>query len=177
MLNTASEDDIKSHGICSKCLHKAHQGACDMKSKPFLCTEHNMNYKICKCPYLLSKPVSVQNSSVNNFFGPVAFDMEVITLVGPNGKEVSALITYDSFASQSSIASSLVSSMNLSKKNLGKVKIQTYAGIIEDDGHTASVRIKELNNECFEFLNNQNSQTLGVCLYKIPLAWKKKYRK
>ena len=97
-------------------------------------------------------------------------------MVGPNGKEVSALITYDSFASQSSIASSLVSSMNLIKKNLGKVKIQTYAGIIADDGHTASVRIKELNNKLFEFLINHNPQTLGVCQAKIPLAWKKKYR-
>ena len=84
-----------------------------------------MNHKICKCPFRGkdNKPAGVQNSSVNNFFGPVAFDAEIITLVGPNGKEVSSLITYDSFASQSSIASSLVSSRNLTMKNLGKVEI------------------------------------------------------
>ena len=79
-----------------------------------------MSHKICKCPFCGKdgEPAGVQNSSDNNFFCPVAFDTEIITLVGPNGKEVSSLITYDSFASQSSIASSLVSSMNLTKKNL-----------------------------------------------------------
>ena len=58
-----------------------------MRGKPFLCTEHNMNHKICKCPFRGKdgKPAGVQNSSVNNFFGPVAFDTEIITLVGPNG--------------------------------------------------------------------------------------------
>ena len=179
-MENKSAEQLKNSGLCIKCLSRNHEGSCSELTIPYLCPSHLTNVKVCGCPKPISSTDAItQNASVvaSSFFGPVAFDTEQVTIIAPGG-ERQVLMTYDSFASQSSVSGHIATELGLSRTNMGSVDIHQYNGVVTGvPTQTVIAGLKELGGTYIQFLVNEcKEQILPVCGTHVPAAWRRKYK-
>ena len=92
------------------------------------------------------------------------------------GKKVKkVLLTYDSFASHTSMDVSLKDELQLSTQEIGDLKIQTYGGIIREKGFQTTAYIEGLKTRKIDFILSKCQQTIPEYEYEVPLGWRRKY--
>ena len=112
---------------CLKCLRRKHEGECGPATKPFLCPKHGKHQIICKCSDSKWKHKIQQNSTniVNKAtMGAIGFDSEWI-IIRNKGKMRKTLLTYDSFASHTTLNKALKEDLCLEETSIGDIEIQT----------------------------------------------------
>ena len=163
---------------CVKCLLKKHPGDCRESNKPYVCPKHKENQIICKCSdSKWTKPKIQQNSTnlVNRaVLGSIGFDTEMVVIRNGN-KQRRVLLTYDSFASHTTLNKTLKQELGLKENSIGKIEIQTYAGSVQEEGFVVKANIDGAHSQKIDFLISTNAQTLPVCKYDIPQCWIQKY--
>ena len=125
---------------------------------------------VCKCE---EKDKIFKNSSINQTaIGSVGFDSEIVSI--RNGKKVKrVLLTYDSFASHTSMDVSLKDELQLSTQEIGDLRIQTYGGIIREKGYQTTAVIEGLKQRKIDFILSKCQQTIPEYEYNVPYGWKK----
>ena len=111
------------------------------------------------------------NTSVNSTaFENVGFDTEeVIVRHGEKMKRV--LLTYDLFASHTTMNYAVKEDLQLDTKYIGSLSINTYSGLIEEKGYQVSATIDGLNGK-IDFIICSCSQNIPLYEYEVPSAWK-----
>ena len=82
-----------------------------------------------------------------------------------------ALLTYDSFASHTTLNKALKEDLCLEETSIGNIEIQTYSGSVCEDGFLVSAKIDGMKKEQKDFLVSTNAQKMPVCHYDIPQSW------
>ena len=106
--------------------------------------------------------------------GNVGFDTEVVVV--RNGKKMmKTILTYDSFASHTTLNYVVRDKLSLDTKYNGDLQINTYNGIKEEKGYQASAHIDGLYNPEVDFIISTCSQKIPDDQYDVPIKWAKKY--
>ena len=165
---------LKDKAICAKCIfiHRPYETECQNWAKPYICETHEVHKMVCKCK---EKDKIFKNLSINQTaIGSVGFDSEIVSI--RNGKKVKrVLLTYDSFASHTSMDVSLKDELQLSTQEIGDLKIQTYGGIIREKEYQTTAVIEGLKTRKIDFMLSKCPQTIPEYEYNAPFGWKKKY--
>ena len=165
--------------MCLICLGRKHDGPCRDTATPFICPTHKEHHIICKCSASnWNKPRIQQNAThvVNgSALGVVGFDSEMVIIKNGN-KQKRVLLTYDSFASHTTMNESLQKELGLKASPLGNVEIQTYAGSVQEQSFVVSAQIEGVHSRNIDFLFSSNAQKMPLCQYEIPDFWVKKYK-
>ena len=99
-----------------------------------------------------------------------------MTIIAPGG-EKRVLLTYDGFASQSSIAGNIATELGLHRTDMDTIDIHQYNGIVRSSAQTVRAGLKELGGKQIEFMVNDSAeQILPICEAHIPTAWQRKYK-
>ena len=118
----------------------------------------------------------MNNACVNKtILGHVGFDTEVVTI--RNGKKSKkVLLTYDSFASHTTVHGAVKDELGLKANFIGNLSVQTYAGSVEEKGFQVCATIDGLQGKKkIDFLVSSCSQSIPTFKYKVPHVWKSKY--
>ena len=103
----------------------------------------------------------------------MGFDTEMITV--KNGKKMmDALLTYDSFASHTTMCEVVKDTLSLETKFIGNLQVNTYNGIKEEIGYQASANIVGLE-QTVDFIISSCSQKIPAYQYDVPVEWFEKY--
>ena len=120
------KSSLKYKGICLKCLCK-HTEDCRDPKAAYVCTTHQVNKKVCKSEKKAAKLQS--NSCINStVLGNVGFDTEVV-IIRYGKKMMQTILTYDSFASHTTLNYIVRDKLSLDTKYIGDLQINTYNGI------------------------------------------------
>ena len=85
----------------------------------------------------------MNNSTVNKcVLGQIGFQSEIITV--RSARRV--VVTFDSFASHSSMSAELRKELNLNMTSLGFVDVQHYGGHSQEEGFQCTARIDGVSN-------------------------------
>ena len=104
----------------------------------------------------------------------MGFDSEIVSI--RNGKKIKrVLLTYDSFASHTSMDVSLKDELQLSTQEIGDLKVQTYGGIIREKVYQTTAVIEGLKTRKIDFILSKCQQTIPEYEYNVPFGWRKKY--
>ena len=83
-----------------------------LKNRKYFCNEHSVTRALCQCP----KPVIMNNVTDNrSVLGQVGFNSEIITIKSQHTSK-RVLVTFDSYASHSSISADLKDELDLLKQ-------------------------------------------------------------
>ena len=124
--------------ICVKFLFKHNNEECYWLTAKYVFQTQKVQKSVCKCEKGESKNGGTKiqtNSSINNIaLGSVGFDTEVVTI--RNEKKMKQVqLTYDSFASHTTLNSVLKDELRLDTTYIGDLNIQTNSGIFEEKGY------------------------------------------
>ena len=85
------------------------------------------------------------------------------------------ILTYDSFASHTTMSDVVKDELCLETKDIGDLQINTYNGIKSERGYQTSANIDGLHNYKIDFIISTCSQKIPAYQYDVPLEWNKKY--
>ena len=119
-----------------KCLRKKHTGDCGEATTSYVCPKHKEHQIICKCPDSKWKLQKIQQNSTNvvnqAVLGAIGSDSEMVVIRNGN-KQRKVLLTYDSFASHTTLNKALKQELCLKENSVGNIEIQTYAGSVQEE--------------------------------------------
>ena len=165
--------------VCLLCIRRKHDGLCNDRSTPYICPKHKQNQLICKCSESNWRKPRIQNNATNvvngSALGVVGFESEMVVIKNGN-KQKRVMLTYDSFASHTTMNESLQQDLGLTANPLGNVEIQTYAGSVQEQSFMVSAQIEGVHSRKIDFLLSSNAQKMPLCQYKIPNFWIQKYK-
>ena len=162
---------LNDKGLCVKCLLSKHNGECNDWKKPYMCETHNANKSVCKC----GKVQLQNNTSINGgVLGSVGFDTEQIT-VRNGSRSQQVVLTYDSFASHTTMNRSLVEDLELKPTYVGELLINTYNGRVEEKGFSTRASIDGITKPV-DFIISSVTQKIPQFVYQVPQKWMKKYK-
>ena len=168
---------------CTKCLknrsedsHQCHEIA--LKWNP-TCNTHKICTKICKCKVQppQNTPPSPHTQVTNNVcinksvLGRVGFNTERITVYSGD-RSMEVLVTYDSYASHSSISPEVVRELKLKQTFVGMLDIQHFGGNKQEEGFSVTAHISPLVKP-IQFLVGECGQSLPSYKYEVPKKWEK----
>ena len=84
------------------------------------------------------------------------------------------ILTYDSFASHTTLNYVVRDKLSLDTKYIGDLQINTYNGIKEEKGYQESANIDGLCAKV-DFIISSCSQKIPAYQYDVPIEWAKKY--
>ena len=145
----------------------------------FICPQHKQHQLICKCAQSNFRKPSIKNNATNvingTALGVVGFESEFV-IIKNGDKRKKVLLTYDSFASHSTMNEGLQKVLDLTTSPLGNVEIQTYSGSVQEQSYMVSAKIEGVHKRKIDFLLSSNAQKMPMCQYKVPAIWMKKYK-
>ena len=93
-----------------------------------------------------------------------------------NGKKMmQTILTYESFASHTTLNYVVRDKLSLDTKDIGDLQINTYNGVKEERGYQTSAHIDGLYSPKIDFIISTCSQKILAYQYDVPLEWMKKY--
>ena len=166
-------DMCKKQGVCEKCLWKKMKNGpqkCPEKNRKQYCNKHDVSRSLCQCP----QPNIMNNATVNkSVLGQVGFNSEIITIRSQH-KSKKVLVTFDSYASHSSISPELKDDSGLVETSVGMVDVQHYGGRTQTEGFQCTASIDGVSKP-IDFLVGGCQQKLPTYNYAVPDTWIKKY--
>ena len=92
-----------------KCLKRSNSGihianGCNPKTKHFVCKTHELHHLVCRCPKTVQNRTDMGgNAKKGSFFcREIIFNTESVQVETKNGKTLTVVLNYDSWASDSS---------------------------------------------------------------------------
>ena len=85
------------------------------------------------------------------------------------------LLTYDSFASHTTMNYAVKEELQMDTKYIGSFSINTYGGLIEEKGYQVSANIYGLNGKINFIVSIHILSNIPFYEYEVPAVWKTKY--
>ena len=115
----------------------------------------------------------MNNATVNKcVLGQIGFQSEIITVRSAN-KSRRVIVTFDCFASHSSMSSELKDELGLNMTSLGLIDVQHYGGHSQEEGFQCTAKIDGVSKPV-NFLVGGCQQKLPTFKYDVPEHWVRK---
>ena len=88
---------------------------------------------------------------------------------------MNTLLTYDSFASHTTMCDVVKDELCLETKDIGDLSINTYIGKKLERGFQTSATIDGLHDSKIDFIISTCSQKIPAYQYDVPMEWFEKY--
>ena len=189
---------LKSKNICTTCMQKhSPDKSCNESLKKYKCPVHQVNYLCCKCK---KNKIKVEDADTRNsgaqssgatgilsrmarinstVLGQVGFDSETMNLRNSSGKQVKVLISYDGFASHSSVDESIREELDLPLEDIGIINVSRYGGSVTEQGFKTKAKLCPINENSdgfiMDFIVSKCPQELPRYTYNLPQHWIEKY--
>ena len=189
---------LKSKNICTTCMQKhSPDKSCNESLKKYKCPVHQVNYLCCKCK---KNKIKVEDADTRNsgaqssgatgilscmarinstVLGQVGFDCETMSLRNSSGKQVKVLISYDGFASHSSVDESIREELDLPLEDIGIINVSRYGGSVTEQGFKTKAKLCPINENSdgfiMDFIVSKCPQELPRYTYNLPQHWIEKY--
>ena len=79
------------------------------------------------------------------------------------------ILTYDSFASHTTLNYVVRDNLSLDTKDIGDLQINTYNGVKEERGYQTSAHIDGLHSPKIDFIISTYSQKISTYPYDVPI--------
>ena len=202
VLNEQNQDKLvsalKNKNICPGCLqkHRPSVKACQENLKKYKCPNHHVNFLCCKC----KRSNKVEDADTGNngtqglgapgiincmsrinstVLGQVGFDTERGFIKNRRGVKKKVLISYDGFASHSSVDESIRAELDLPLEDIGIINVFCYGGSVTEQGYKTKAELCPLDGGSggvmMDFMVSKNPQELPRYTYNVPNKWVKKH--